>query len=76
MSTWKDVMCMADMVCNDCDFLNITEDEQNKLKRSTGTIFQHFCIKYNKRVIHAPYSEPLIHPCDDCINIKTRKVKL
>ena len=52
-------------VCNDCKCLNINEDEQNYLKEQVGHIYPHLCKKYNRRLFHYPYVEPMIHPCEE-----------
>lgn len=56
---------MAKM-CNGCEFLNIDEYEQDLIKAKCGDCPPHICKKYNKRVTHFPYSEPYIHPCEEC----------
>lgn len=53
--------------CNACEFVNITESEQNLLKQKLGFTPPHICKKYNKRVIHYPFPQPMIHPCKECI---------
>lgn len=53
-------------VCNGCKHLSIDEDEQNLIKSQSGEIYPHICKKYNKRVLHMPYKEPYIHPCEEC----------
>jgi hypothetical protein len=53
--------------CNACDFLNLTEGQQNEIKRKCGLTPPHICNKYNKRVIHYPLPHPMIHPCKECI---------
>ena len=53
-------------VCNGCEFLNIDEYEQDLIKVKFRHCPPHICNKYNKRVIHFPYSEPYIHPCEEC----------
>lgn len=56
--------------CNACKYLKITEEEQNFIKQRGNTFVPHWCLKYNKRVFHKPYHEPMIHPCDECIKEK------
>lgn len=56
--------------CNTCIHLIITEVEQNFIKQRGNTFAPHICSKYNKRVLHYPYEEPMIHPCDECIKEK------
>ena len=53
--------------CNGCKHLSIDEDEQNLIKKQGGGIYPHICTKYKKRVLHNPYKEPYIHPCDECM---------
>ena len=50
------------------DTLNIDEYEQDllRLMLQHGDCPPHICNKYNKQVIHSPYSEPWIHPCEEC----------
>ena len=55
--------------CNNCTHLDITEKTQDELfmfgyKKS---MFPHWCNKYNRRLFHKPYNEPMIHPCDECM---------
>ncbi len=52
--------------CNDCEFLSINEEDQNRIKELGGVCLPHICEKYNKRVLHYPYTEPYIHPCEEC----------
>jgi hypothetical protein len=53
--------------CNTCEFLNLTEGEQNLIKRQHSETPPHICKKYNKRVTHFPLPHPMIHPCKECI---------
>ena len=53
-------------MCNGCEFLNIDEYKQDLIKAKCGYCPPHICNKYNKRVLHFPYSEPYIHPCEEC----------
>lgn len=52
--------------CNDCPHLSITEEQQERLWRVAGkkAMFPHICTKYRERVLHYPYHEPMIHPCE------------
>ena len=54
--------------CNNCPHLSITEEQQYRLWLATDkqVIFPHMCTKYRERVLHAPYKEPMIHPCEQC----------
>lgn len=62
--------------CNTCPHLNITEEQQERFWRVTKkkAMFPHICLKYNKRVLHYPYYEPMIHPCDECIKEKENQL--
>ena len=39
-----------DKHCNACEFLSITEAEQNRIKAQGGGCPPHICKKYGKRV--------------------------
>ena len=54
--------------CNNCPHLSITEEQQERLWRAAGkmAMLPHVCTKYNERVLHYPYREPMIHPCKQC----------
>lgn len=54
--------------CNNCPHLSITEEQQHRLWRATSkkSMLPHICTKYNERVLHYPYREPMIHPCKQC----------
>lgn len=65
--------------CNDCPYLSITEEQQEHMwiisKRKI--ILPHICRKYNQRVLHCPYREPMIHPCYQCEeSMKSAKIKM
>ena len=53
--------------CNKCEYLSINEFEQDYIVKHGGNLHLHICTKYNKRVLHYPYKEPLIHPCEECL---------
>lgn len=59
---------MNKKTCNDCEFLSITEEQQDFLKKHSGEILSHNCKKYKKQVRHFPYKEPYIHPCKECLS--------
>lgn len=50
--------------CNECEFINITEEEQINKK------LDHICLKYNTRVIHKNNNPKIqhnyIYPCQQC----------
>lgn len=55
--------------CNYCNYINITEKEQN-YKKTKGVFVPHICLKYNKRVIHRssrPNHSEYLYPCEECI---------
>jgi hypothetical protein len=54
--------------CNNCPHLNITEVQQHRLWKTSGKriMISHTCMKYDQRVFHYPYREPMIHPCQQC----------
>lgn len=54
--------------CNNCPHLSITEEQQERLWRTTNkkAMPPHMCTKYNQRLLHYPYEEPMIHPCQQC----------
>ena len=60
--------------CNTCPHLFPTEALQHQLWRAAykKAMLPHTCLKYNQRVLHYPYREPAIHPCEECI--KERKI--
>jgi hypothetical protein len=52
--------------CNNCINLNMTEQEQLKLKDNSKN---HVCKEYNTRVLHLSSSknhDPKLHPCTEC----------
>lgn len=58
--------------CNECNQLNITEDEQDALW-GKGISEDHYCLKYNKRVFHrtrARVHDPKIYPCSECMDAR------
>ena len=48
--------------CNECKWLNMTEQEQRRDKKA---LFGHICRGYEKRVLHERDSERL-YPCKEC----------
>lgn len=55
-------------LCNYCEFLSIDEDEQEEIMNNNngGQFVPHICTKYRKRVMHFPYLQPDICPCEEC----------
>lgn len=64
--------------CNNCEYLNITEEQQNEYFQKTGTKPSHICRKYNKRVYHEVFlrDQPhhRIHPCAECKEDKANEI--
>lgn len=54
--------------CNNCPYISITEEQQERLWKTSKkkTMLPHMCTKYDQRVFHYPYEEPMIHPCQQC----------
>ena len=61
--------------CNKCEYLNITETEQNYIRKVLKKTFDHTCTKYNKRVFHnhngfemrTKNHSSYIYPCEECL---------
>ena len=59
------------MDCNECINLNLDEDEQREIQKTTGKLIEHFCKKYNKRVYHLSSNlsnHYKIIPCEECLS--------
>jgi len=56
--------------CDGCTNLSISEDRQNILRYRTGKVEEHFCTKYNKRVLHFEYHPKILRltECDSYNN--------
>lgn len=55
--------------CNNCQHLNITEEQQNKTNILFGIRPIHVCIRHNKRVFHKKplsWHDPRLYPCVLC----------
>ena len=66
---------MVKQDCNDCEFLSIIEKDQNDLRKLGYDYTPHICNKYDKRVLHFPYQQPFIHPCEECEKEENREKK-
>ena len=57
---------MNDIYCPiNCLYLNVTEEEQNRIKKDTGNMIHHVCLKYEEPLYHL--SEPYkLHKCKQC----------
>lgn len=61
--------------CGNCQFLNITEQEQNRFK---GNAINHRCTLFNKRVVHTctdKFNDDIIR-LDKCIKLKIKDTKI
>ena len=52
--------------CNDCFYINITEEEQHELRADGRSYVNHKCLRYNKRIIHRCQDGNMIYPCEEC----------
>lgn len=48
-----------------CNYLNITEWDQNQLKNSTGETIRHMCLKYDQPLYHM-LAHPNLYKCEEC----------
>lgn len=51
--------------CNECEHINMTEEEQHE--KAPGA--PHICLKYKKRVYHRSSRQGhhgMIYPCEEC----------
>ena len=48
-----------------CEHLNITEWDQSELKKTTGVLIPHECLKYDTRLYHRA-AHPKLFKCDKC----------
>ena len=46
--------------CKDCKYIEPTEEEQNYIFRKTRQKPDHFCKKYNKRIMHKEHHPDLL----------------
>ena len=55
-------MAVMPRFCDNCSFLNITEEEQNKQKNKD----RHICNRYKKVLLHNGYHPqlPVLNECD------------
>ena len=56
--------------CNDCNYVNITEQQQYEHYEHTKNILDHICMKYKAKVIHRSSNNKIVHdyiyPCKEC----------
>jgi hypothetical protein len=48
-----------------CKWLNVTEEEQNRILINSGKDIHHVCLKY-ERDLHHLSDHPKLHKCDEC----------
>lgn len=53
-----------------CEWLNLSEAQQNKIYDLTGEKPNHFCIRYGVRLYHM-LAHPGLYKCEDCIKNET-----
>ena len=56
--------------CNNCKWLNITEIEQEHVKRRS-TVNEHVCLLYGRQVFHRANTrrhDSFIFPCEECVD--------
>lgn len=63
---------MSQGFCKECYYLNITEEEQNKIKNQLkGKYYpDHICLKHDMKLHHMEYGvnyHPEIPKCDKCL---------
>ena len=65
--------------CNECEYLSITEAEQNYFHDIFKENIPHMCAKFNKRVFHNQYPirfigvrnhNSYLYPCEECLKEK------
>jgi len=54
--------------CNRCRFLNVTEEEQNKIKLNDNQLTKHHCILFNRVLFHREY-HPNIPRIEECYRL-------
>lgn len=52
--------------CNNCKFLSLTEEQQNKYKSYLSKNKSHYCILYRKNILHKEY-HPKLPRLEECI---------
>ena len=57
---------MSDIYCPiNCKWLNVTEEEQNRLQQNTGKKLHHVCLKHEKQLYRLS-DHPKLHKCEEC----------
>lgn len=53
--------------CNDCEHINYTEEEQERIYKDQGVKPSHYCNKYKKRLVHGMYHPaiPMLQECEE-----------
>lgn len=55
--------------CNRCAWLNITEEQQERLYREQRRVVDHICHYYDRRIIHRAMTQDhdsRLYPCREC----------
>ena len=60
------------MDCNDCEYLMVTEEQQEEIKQAGFGFAPHICTKFDKRVFHRCSTakngnhSSYLYPCEEC----------
>ena len=54
--------------CDKCRFLNVTEEEQNKIKLNDNQLTKHYCLLFNQMLFHKDY-HPKIPRIEECFRL-------
>jgi hypothetical protein len=54
--------------CDNCRFLKVTEEEQNKIKLNDNQLTKHHCILFNRVLFHREY-HPNIPRIEECYRL-------
>jgi len=54
--------------CDKCRFLNVTEEEQNKIKLNDNQLTKHYCLLFNQMLFHREY-HPKIPRIEECFRL-------
>lgn len=68
----KDFAASLTKNCNNCEYINLTEEQQHRLAPGSP----HICMKYGKRVFHRssrPGYHGILFPCKECEEAEKRK---
>jgi hypothetical protein len=54
--------------CDNCRFLNVTEEQQNKIKLNDNQLTKHYCLLFNQMLFHKDY-HPKIPRIEECFRL-------